>query len=211
MLAVANCVTQTEPVPRALIALKEHDPATYRHSLTVAACAKQIATNLRLPTTEVARIYAGALVHDIGKLFFTKRILSGATPLNDEERAIIWQHPALGAELAPVFGLINYIDIIAQHHERFDGGGYPWGLRGSRISLAARVVAVADALEVMTAGRPYQCAKPLCAAIDELASLSSVQFCPRAIAGVVSQGRYGFSYGVSANAASSAVLTSMPR
>ncbi|MBS3967731.1 MAG: HD domain-containing protein [Truepera sp.] len=164
--------------------------------------------------TEPVSIYAGALVHDIGKLFFTRRILRGATPLNAEERAIIWQHPALGAELAPNFGLVDYIDIIAQHHERFDGSGYPWGLRGSQISLAARVVAVADALEVMTTGRPYQPAKPLHTAIDELESLSGAQFCPQVIEGVAG-GRYefscGFSYGMSANAASSAVLTSMPR
>jgi len=79
---------------------------------------------------------------------------------------------------------MDYLDIIAQHHERFDGGGYPWGLRGSQISLAARVVAVADALEVMTAGRPYRCAKPLGVALDELEALSSAQFCPQVIAGV---------------------------
>ena len=92
MPAVVNNVMrggiQAEPIARALLALKGHDANTYRHSLTVAVYAKQIATNLRLPATEVARIHAGALVHDIGKLFFTERLLSGATPLNNEERLL---------------------------------------------------------------------------------------------------------------------------
>ncbi len=209
MPATVDSVAQHEPVSKALKLLKEHDTATYWHSLAVAALAKQVANNLRLPDKEVARIYAGALVHDIGKLFFTPRLLSAATPLNAEERALIWQHPALGAGLAPGFGLIDYVDIIAQHHERFDGGGYPWGLRGSQISLAARVVAVADALEAMTTGRPYRPARSWHTAIDELGSLSGAQFCPQVMRGVSSE-QYGFNYGILANAVSSAALTSMP-
>lgn len=121
----------------------------------------------------------GFLLHDIGKIGVHENILGKEGPLSDDEWQVMRQHPELGADIvAPMSFLGEAVLIIRHHHERFDGEGYPSGLAGEEIPLAARVFAVVDAFDAMTSDRPYRAALPLERVIDEIALGRGSQFDP---------------------------------
>jgi putative nucleotidyltransferase with HDIG domain len=166
-------------------ALDARDPYTAGHSERVSQTSVVIARQLQLPESEVAVIRLGALLHDIGKIGLADDILQKADPLTADEYEQIKRHPALGARiLRQVSFLEPHLPIVELHHERPDGHGYPLGLRGTDIPMAARIVHVADAYDAMTSARAYRPARPPGAAMAELHLYAGTQFdtdCVRAL------------------------------
>ncbi len=160
--------------------LRAHDRHTRGHSERVRVYTDLIAAELRLPAAAVDRLRWAALLHDIGKLRVPAATLNKASKLSEPEWASIRMHPLAGAELAaPLLPWLGeWGNAIAEHHERFDGTGYPLGLSGRDISLAGRIVAVADSFEVMTGPRTYKKAMTRAAALEETVRFSGTQFDP---------------------------------
>jgi HD-GYP domain-containing protein (c-di-GMP phosphodiesterase class II) len=160
--------------------LSRHDRKTRGHSERVRAFTDMIADEMRLPQADRDRLRWSALLHDVGKLAVHPHILNKAEKLTDAEWHEIRDHPLEGrrlvAPLAPWLG--EWSLAIEQHHENYDGSGYPFGLSGDRLSLAARIVSVADAFEVMTAVRSYKKAMSPVAARTELTRCAGSQFDP---------------------------------
>jgi putative nucleotidyltransferase with HDIG domain len=132
-------------------------PWTGGHSERVTALAHAIAAEMGLPTDEIDALRRGGLVHDIGKLATPQEILDKAGRLTDDEQAVIERHPDQGVRILepiPAFGPL--LPIVAQHHERWDGEGYPRGLVGEQIARTARVLSVADVYDALRSDRPYR-------------------------------------------------------
>lgn len=138
-------------------AIDARDPYTRGHSERVTRYARIIARQMKLPASSLRNIEIGALLHDVGKIGIEDRILRKPSALTPEEFEIMKTHPEKGGDIMePIAFLREATDIIVHHHERWDGTGYPSGLKGSEIPLGARVVAVADTFDAMTTNRPYQ-------------------------------------------------------
>ncbi|HEX7247340.1 MAG TPA: HD-GYP domain-containing protein [Actinomycetota bacterium] len=121
----------------------------------------------------------GFFLHDIGKVGVPGSILGKPGPLDDEEWSVMREHPVIGAQIvSPMRFLRGAVEIVRTHHERWDGEGYPQGLRGEQIPLAARIFAVADSFDAMTSHRPYRAAMPLERALAEIADGAGSQFDP---------------------------------
>jgi hypothetical protein len=142
---------------------------------------------LRLPDGDRDRLRWAALVHDLGKTAVDPGILRKPGRLDADEWRTVREHPAAGERLAeglrPFLG--PWFDGIGQHHERWDGGGYPAGLTGQQISYAGRIVAVADAMEVMTAARSYKLPLDPATAREELVRCGGSQFDPEVVRGLL--------------------------
>jgi putative nucleotidyltransferase with HDIG domain len=138
-------------------ALEAKDPYTRGHSERVAALSRRIAAALGRPPGEVEVIGQAGLLHDIGKIGVPESILRKAGPLTAAEWAVMRRHPVIGAQIvAPFEFLSTGSAVIRHHHERWDGSGYPDGLRGAEIPLGARIVAGADVFDALTSARPYR-------------------------------------------------------
>jgi diguanylate cyclase (GGDEF)-like protein/putative nucleotidyltransferase with HDIG domain len=157
------------------------DVSTARHSQTVGRYAEGIARAMGLPKERVERIRAAGVLHDIGKLGVADSILKKAGPLTDDEWVEMRRHPELGARILDHANLRDISGWVRAHHERIDGRGYPSGLAGEQIPLEARILAVADAYEAMTADRPYRSALGHDAAREELRDASGSQFDPEVV------------------------------
>ena len=169
-------------VKSALKALKQIEPYTAFHSYRVGLIAKLIAQSMKLKHALVDRIAAGGMLHDIGKSGVSLSALLKTSALDKEEYEEIKRHPEIGADLAqncPLF--IELVPAILYHHERFDGAGYPLGLKGSAIPLEARIIAVADTYDAVTSTRSYRLARSHQEALDILKSGSGSQFDPLVI------------------------------
>lgn len=163
-------------------ALDTKDHSTRHHSKLVAAYTVEIAKTYGLPEPEVEQIRQAALLHDIGKIGVPDHILVKPGPLSAEERVHMHQHPVLGEKiLQPLSFLGPIIDMVAQEHERFDGRGYPRGLRGTQIHLGARIISVADALDAMTSTRSYRKALAFEDAVAEIERCAGTQFDPQIV------------------------------
>ncbi len=175
-----NLATAAEQILALVGSLRAHDRHTRGHSERVRVYTDMIAAELRLPTAAVDRLRWAALLHDIGKLRIPASVLNKPAKLSRSEWEAIRRHPDAGAELAA--DLLPWLGqwglAIAEHHEHFDGTGYPRGLSGTNISLAGRVVAVADSFETMTAARPYKRARTRAGGLEELVRYSGKQFDP---------------------------------
>ncbi|CAN5336927.1 hypothetical protein BH11ACT1_BH11ACT1_17150 [soil metagenome] len=160
--------------------ITEHDDSTRGHSERVQAYAALIARELGLSARDSAKLSWAALLHDVGKLRLDPELLNKAGLPTDDEWAVLATHPAAGMELTRPLGawLGEWTDAIGQHHERWDGNGYPRGLAGPAISRGARIVAVADAYDAITSARAYKKALTASAAREELARCSGQQFDP---------------------------------
>ena len=167
--------------------LARHDRPTRRHSERVRAYTDLLAAALRVPELECTRLRWASLIHDLGKVTIDQEVLDKPSALDDAEWQLVRGHPSAGAELAA--GLRDFLgpwfDTIEQHHERWDGSGYPYGLRGDQICLGARIVAVADSFEVMTAGRSYRAALSDPLARQEIVDCAGTQFDPEVVRAMV--------------------------
>ncbi len=174
MQSVADAEAQTEAAYTGAIralaaALDARDPYTAGHSERVSVISVAIGHALKLSEDDLEVLRLGALLHDIGKIGLPDEVLRKPGALTPAEYDTIKQHPVLGARiLRPVPFLAPHIPIVELHHERPDGRGYPHGLRGDDIPLAARVVHAADAYDAMTSARAYRKAMPGADALREL-------------------------------------------
>jgi len=160
-------------------AAEARDPYTEDHLPRIRGFAEAIAAELGLPPDEIREIGLSSLLHDLGKMRVPDSIITKPGPLSAAEWKIMKQHPLWGEELlAPHPWLETARQIARWHHERWDGGGYPDGLRGEEIPLCAAIVTVADALDAMTSDRPYKKAWPPRRAIKEVRAQKGRQFSP---------------------------------
>jgi response regulator RpfG family c-di-GMP phosphodiesterase len=160
-------------------ALEESDMYTRGHSERVAVYSEILARGLTLPDAEIRNIVQAGVMHDVGKIGVRYDMLNKPGKLTPEEVAVFRQHPAKGKRiLEPVPCLHGLIDGCWCHHEWWDGGGYPRGLRGHDIPIVGRIVAIADAYDAMTSDRAYRRALPHEVAVGEIERCAGTQFDP---------------------------------
>ena len=167
--------------------LEEDDEYTGRHTEDVVGLTVSVAERMGLDEDTRRSAELGALLHDIGKIAVPDEIINKPGPLNDEEWAIMKTHTVEGERmLAQVGGLLADVGLVVRaSHERWDGGGYPDGLAGDAIPLAACIVSACDAFNAMTTDRSYRKALPLAVAVGELRKHSGTQFCPAVVDALV--------------------------
>ncbi len=158
------------------------DTYTMGHSERVAKYSVEIGKKMGLPEEEIKNLYIGALLHDIGKIGIPEAIINKTDRLTNEEYQEIKTHPSRGAMIIePAKFLKEKVPLIKYHHERFDGKGYPEGLKGEEIPLLARIICCADSFDAMTSKRAYRDTMPLEFAKKELIRCSETQFDPRIV------------------------------
>lgn len=148
----------------------------------LAGAALALADRLDLSTTQREALELGALLHDIGEIRVPDAVLEKAGPLTPEDWELVKRHPVWGVEILETVPVLTpALDVVGGHHERYDGGGYPQGLRGEDIPLTARIFAVVDSLDAMIHDRPHRRARPMSEALEELQRESQKQFDPRVV------------------------------
>ncbi len=163
-------------------ALEARDEYTGEHSKTVVALARDVARRLGLSTGQSLEVEQVAILHDVGKVGIPDSILQKQGPLSDDEWAMMRQHPAIGERIiAGTQSLAHLAPAIRAEHERYDGDGYPDGLRGAAIPIASRITLACDAYHAMRSDRPYRAALAPDAAKAELRRCSGTQFDPNVI------------------------------
>ncbi|MGH4038647.1 MAG: HD domain-containing phosphohydrolase [Sphaerochaeta sp.] len=159
--------------------LEIHDEYTKDHSQKVATISKKIATEMGLSESKILQVYYAGLVHDIGKIIIPKEIINKPGKLSDDEYDIVKKHPSYAFEvLSNSKELFSIANIVLQHHERWDGNGYPNGVKIDNIAMEARIIAVADSYDAMTSDRSYRKAFSKKEAIEEIRRNAGKQFDP---------------------------------
>lgn len=152
------------------------------HSSRVAGFALKIGRVMGLCQDELDALERAALLHDVGSIYIPEHVWRKEGPLTSEEQSLVRQHPVLGAEIIDtVSSMKQEAQAILHHHERYDGTGYPYGLKGLAIPLESRILAVADAFDAMTSERPYRNVINMRDALEELYSNAGGQFDPRVV------------------------------
>jgi HD-GYP domain-containing protein (c-di-GMP phosphodiesterase class II) len=163
-------------------ALELRDKETEGHTRRVASLTTQMAQAMGLGEDEQVQIFRGALLHDIGKMGLPDSIVLKPGPLTEQEWAIMHRHPQYAFDmLAPIAYLRPALDIPHCHHEKWDGTGYPRGLKGENIPLPARLFAVVDVWDALTSDRPYRKAWTEQEAVEYIRQQSGQHFDPAAV------------------------------
>jgi putative nucleotidyltransferase with HDIG domain len=163
-------------------AVEARDAYTGKHAERVAAYGLEIASAVGMKLSEEPQMEFGFLLHDVGKVAIPDAILFKPERLSADEQALMRTHTVIGADIvADIDFLGSARDVIRSHHERWDGDGYPDGLAGEAIPLAARVFAVADTLDAVTTDRPYRPARSLAVARKEIDRVAGTQFDPAVV------------------------------
>jgi HD-GYP domain-containing protein (c-di-GMP phosphodiesterase class II) len=163
-------------------AVEARDPYTGKHLERVAAYGHVLAEAAGVDIAASPEIEFGFLLHDVGKVAVPDSILFKPDRLTEEEYRLMQRHTVTGSDiLREVEFLGEAKEVVRHHHERWDGCGYPDGLEGEEIPLAARVFALADALDALTTNRPYRAAQPFSAAREEIRRATGTQFCPHVV------------------------------
>ncbi|HEX2205812.1 MAG TPA: HD domain-containing phosphohydrolase [Longimicrobium sp.] len=200
--AVADRVVAAEPGERALTVdaagldevarafadvIDAKSPYTFRHSSNVADYACRVAREMGVDAAEERRLYRAGLLHDVGKLGVSNRILDKDGPLTPDERLDVQRHPLHTWEILSRVGAFQpFARLAAVHHERLDGTGYPWGHAAPDLDRSDRVLAVADVYEALTADRPYRAGMPPATALAILHEDAPARVCPDAVAALES-------------------------
>ena len=162
--------------------IEQRDTYTGGHSQRVAQYSKLLASAMGFSKKECEDIYEAGILHDIGKIAIPDTILLKPDSLNDNEYSLIQSHTKNGFDMLMQIEMFKGIaDVIISHHERYDGSGYPYGLKGKEIPVYSRVMAVADTFDAMTTNRIYKAKKNVTDAITEIKSLGGTLFCPEVI------------------------------
>ena len=157
-------------------AVDARDPYTAGHSERVAAISSKIAKKLGVTKKELAQIELAAHFHDIGKIGVPDSILLKPGKLTEMELNVIKEHPGIGTNiLSNIEFLKDSLPIILHHHENYDGGGYPYGIRGTEIPVGSRIISIADTYDAMTSDRPYRKALSHEEAIQEIVRCKGTQ------------------------------------
>ena len=160
-------------------AVDAKSPWTAGHSQRVTHLAVAIGRTLGLDGTELSRLYRGAMLHDMGKLGIPQQMLDKRGRLDDNEFSVVMSHTAIGERiLEPIGAFAEIMPVVTQHHERYDGSGYPAGLAGESIDLKARILAVADVYDAMTNPRPYRESVEPREVVSMISAQSGTQFDP---------------------------------
>ncbi len=160
-------------------AIDAKDPYTEGHSKRVVEYSMMIAKGMDMRLEERKQVELSSILHDVGKIGIPDRILGKKGFLTKKERSYIEKHPIMGAEIIkPIEKLKNLVPNVLHHHERYDGNGYPLGLKGLEIPVVSRIICVADSFDAMTSDRPYRRALPLDRALAEIRDLAGQQFDP---------------------------------
>ena len=163
-------------------AMDLRDKETEGHSQRVTELTQKLAMEIGINQSEMANIRRGAMLHDIGKLGVPDRILLKPESLSEEEWHLMRQHPQFSFEmLAPISYLKAALDIPYSHHEKWDGTGYPQGLKGEEIPLAARLFAVVDVWDALCSDRPYRKAWPKDKVLAHIKAGSGTHFDPKVV------------------------------
>jgi response regulator RpfG family c-di-GMP phosphodiesterase len=164
-------------------ALESKDGGTGAHSERVRRYASELAAAVDPYLLEEPSLEYGFILHDVGKIAIPDAVLGKREPLTDGEWRLLQNHPKLGEQMVGKAALLrgHGVDVVRSHHERWDGSGYPDGLVGEQIPLAARIFAVADALDAITSDRPYRSARGWSDAVGEIVSRSGTQFDPNVV------------------------------
>lgn len=162
--------------------LEARDPTTNGHSQNVANLSRKIGMTLGLGPKRLRRLHLAGRLHDIGKVGLPDSILLKPASLTDDEYELVKQHSELGARLLePFSGLRDIVPAVLQHHERFDGTGYPSGISGESIDIFARIIAVADTYDALTGTRPYRKPVDKDEALRTIQEVSGAQLCPKCV------------------------------
>jgi len=174
--------TYLSTVQALVSAIEASDSYTRGHSERVTRYAMAIAEEMALPEDTLRNLEQAAILHDIGKIGIDINLLHKKGKLDKQDITTLQKHPEIGQHiLGPIHFLCSISDIVAQHHERFDGEGYPGGLQGTDILLEARILSVADTFDAMTSNRPYRSARLREDAITEIREMSGTQFDPEVV------------------------------
>lgn len=166
--------------------MEGQDESVAAHGLRVSRLARELGLAAGLHGERLEVLTLGARLHDLGKAFFGADVLHKAERLSAEERNALQGHAQAGALVMESMDLpFPFQEIAACHHERFDGTGYPRGLKGAEIPFLARLTSVADAFDAMTVTRDYHRALPREAACQEILDHCGTQFCPEAVAAFI--------------------------
>jgi len=181
--AVYNTLDSAEQVIFALAAAVEaKDPLTEKHTQRVAESARHLGARLGLPEVALDALYRGGIIHDIGKIGIPDAILLKPGPLDNQERARMQTHVLIGEDIVrPLRSASTLLPIIRHHHERFDGRGYPDGLRAREIPRLAGIVSVCDAFDALVNDRPYRARLPIDHALAVLTSGAGHQWDPEVV------------------------------
>lgn len=172
-----------QTVDALITAVGQRDETAEGHSQRVVRYCNAIATAMRIPTEDIVDLRYAAGLHDIGKVAISRKILNKLGKLTEEEFNVMKRHSTVAIRiLEKVEGLEDALPLIKHHHERFDGRGYPEGLAGEDIPLGSRIIAVAEAFDILTSDVPWRDALDEESAIDELEACAGTQFDPEVVA-----------------------------
>lgn len=168
---------------RALISvINSRDDYTYNHTSRVAKYCWMMARQLKLSREDARTLMIGAYLHDLGKINYQKDLLIASSPLSDEQWTELKKHPVYGAEIVrQIGGFDEVVTLILQHHERYDGKGYPYGVAGPKLNRLSRVLTIADSYDAMVNDRPYKKKMTQEQAITELRRCAGTQFDPELV------------------------------
>jgi HD-GYP domain-containing protein (c-di-GMP phosphodiesterase class II) len=179
--AVARLRKETvEAVLKMAESIDYRDTGTYEHSERLASYCQRVAAAISLTPEHVKEIVLASRVHDLGKIGISNDVLLKQGPLTLQERQLMEEHPVIGAKILSSYSSFKEsVDIVRHHHERWDGKGYPDGLKGEEIPIGSRIITVVDSFDAMTSDRPYRKGMTVSDAVDRLKDGMGTQFDPR--------------------------------
>ncbi|HLJ65837.1 MAG TPA: HD-GYP domain-containing protein [Chloroflexota bacterium] len=182
--AVARLRKETiEAVLKMAESIDYRDTGTYEHSERLAEYTRRLGTGIGLTPEHIKEVVLASRVHDLGKIGISNDILLKPGPLTLEERQIMEEHPVIGANILSSYSSFrDAVDIVRHHHERWDGKGYPDGLKGEAIPIGSRIITVVDSYDAMTSDRPYRRGLSASEAVERLKAGMGSQFDPQVAA-----------------------------
>ncbi len=183
MIEKTKAIDIHDLIDMVIATLNARDPYTYAHSLRVAEMSEMMAKQMNLDANITENIHVAAHLHDIGKIGVPDKVLNKTGQLNEAEWKQMQAHSKIGYDILEKLPLFRSITgIVLHHHERFDGLGYPSGLKGDKIPLESRIVAVADSFDAITSDRPYRKGMDYEFGFYEIKKHGGEQFCPEVVA-----------------------------